>query len=135
MATPIDKYYTYLYSTITECNDRNCATLSNDNIRDEIHRVIVEEEVDAHNITMDTFIQMPVTSNTQGENENKILTSQKRNKLDALAETLKTLKINDAEYYKSDSENTNYVKGDPASNPKVSTHTSKGGIKVTDTSN
>ena len=56
--------------------------------------------------------------------------------MDALAETLKGLKINDAGYCESDSENENYAKGNPTSNPKVATHTSDGKKrKVTDTSN
>ena len=83
--------------------------------------------LDAHNITADTFSQMPVTPNTQGDNENAILTSERLNNADALAETLKGLTINDAGYYESDSANENYAKGYPASNPKVATHTSNGG--------
>ena len=74
--------------------------------------------------------------NTQGENENTILASEKRNNLDALAETLKGLTINDAGYYESDSANENYTIGNTASDPKVATHTSDGRKrKFTDTSN
>ena len=40
--------------------------------------------LDAQNVTVDTFSQ---TSNTQRENKNKILTSEKLDKLYALAET------------------------------------------------
>ena len=79
MATPRDKYYTELYRTITDFNDPNGAPFSNDNIRDEIRRRIVEEEAETHNVTVDTFSQTPVTPNTQGDNENTILTSEKRN--------------------------------------------------------
>ena len=82
---------------------------------------------------MVTFCQSPVTTNTKGQNANTILTSQRINNLDTLAETLKVLTINDAGYYNS---GKNYAEGDPASNPKVATHTSDGNkIKVTDTSN
>ena len=82
---------------------------------------------------MDTFSQ---TSNTQRENKNTILTSEKRDKSDTLAETLKGLTINNAGYYESDSVNANGAKGDPASDPKISNHTSDvNKIKVTDTSN
>ena len=92
--------------------------------------------MNAHNITVDTFSQTPVTSNTQGENKRTILTSEKRNKLDILAETLKGLKINNTGYYESESANANDAKGDPVSDPKVATHTSYGKkIKVTDTIN
>ena len=52
--------------------------------------------VDAHNVTADNFSQ---TSNTQRENENAILTSEKLDKSDALAATLKELANNDAAYY------------------------------------
>ena len=100
--------------------------MSNEKIRDAIRRVFVEEEVDAHNVTVDTFSQTHVTSNTQGENENKILTSEKRNKSDALADTFKGLTINDAGYYESGSENENDAEGDPASDMKVATHTIDG---------
>ena len=79
MATPRDKYYTEFYRTITDCNYRNGAPFSNEKIPDEIRRGIVEEEVETHNVTVDTFSQSPVTPNTQGDNENTILTSEKRN--------------------------------------------------------
>ena len=82
---------------------------------------------------MDTFCQSPVRPNTQGENENAILKSERLNDSDVLAETLKGLKINDAGYYNSDKHD---VEGDPTSNPKVATRTSDGKKrKFTDTSN
>ena len=82
---------------------------------------------------MDTFSQ---TSNTQIENENTILTSEKQDKSDALVEMLKRLTINDTGYYESESANKNGTKSDPASAPKISTHTSdRKKINVTDTSN
>ena len=62
-------------------------------------RVIAKEEtvshtitLDAHNVTVDTFSQ---TSNTQ----RGILTIENLDKLDALAETLKELTINNNGYY------------------------------------
>ena len=73
---------------------------------------------------MNTFSNTPDTPNTQGENKNTILTSERLDKLDALAETLDNLIINDAGYYESDSTNANYAKGDPASDPEISTHSS-----------
>ena len=89
--------------------------------------------MDSHNVTADTFCQAPVTPNTQGENANEILTSERLNNLDALAETLKGLIINEAVYYNSEK---NDAEGDPTSNPKVANHTSDGKkIKVTDTIN
>ena len=50
----------------------------------------------AHNVTVDTFC---LTSNTQRDNENTILTSENLDKSDALAEKLKVLTINGARYY------------------------------------
>ena len=126
MATPRDKYHTELLTTIKDCNDRNGAPLSNDKIQYSIHRFNVEEESDTHNVTVNTFYQTPIKPNIQGETENAILTSERINNLDALAETLKGLTINNAENYESDK---NDAKGDPASDPKVATHTSDGGKK------
>ena len=68
MATPRDKYYTELNTSITNFNNRNGAPLSNDNIQDAINIFIVEEESEAHNVTVYNFCQTPVTPNTQGEN-------------------------------------------------------------------
>ena len=48
--------------------------------------------------------------NTQRDNENTILTIEKRNNSDALAETLKGLTINNDVYYESESENMNDTK-------------------------
>ena len=92
--------------------------------------------MDSHNVTVDTFSQTPVTPNTKGENENSIFTSEKRDKSDALTETLNNLTINNDRYYESDSANVNDAKGDPASDLKVATHTiERNKRKVTDTSN
>ena len=91
MATQRDKYYTKMYETLVDYNDRNDAPLFNEKIQQAILKVISEEESDArninsdvHNLTMDTFCQTPVTPNTQGENENAILTSETLNNSDAL---------------------------------------------------
>ena len=89
--------------------------------------------MDVHNVTVYAFSH---TSNTQRDNTNAILTSEKLDKSDDLAETLNYLTINDSEYYISDSVNANNEKGDPASNPKTVTHTSGGNKrKVENTSN
>ena len=59
--------------------------------------------------------------------------SERINNSDALTETFKGLTINKAGYYET---GKNDAKGDPASDPKVATHTSDGKkIKVTDPSN
>ena len=108
-----------------------------------MHKYVAEEEPDSHTLTLDdhtvtadTLSQTPATPNTQGDNENTILTCEKKNNSDALAETLKWLTINDAGYYESDLANKSDAKGDPASDPKVATNTSdRKKRKVTDTSN
>ena len=64
----------------------------------------------SHNATADTISQTP---SIQRENANAILTSKKLVKSDELAEMLKDLKINEAEYYVSESANANDEKGDP----------------------
>ena len=65
-----------------------------------------------------------------------VLKSEKLDKSDALAGTLKESKINDAGYFASYSENANDAKGNNSSDPKTVTHTSdRNKIKVMDTSN
>ena len=95
MATPRDKYYTKMYKTLVDYNDRKDAPVSNEKIQQEMRKLITKEEADArnitsdsHNATADNFCQTPVTPNTQRENENAILTSERLNNLDVLAETL-----------------------------------------------
>ena len=91
--------------------------------------------LDANNVTMDNFCQSPVTANTKGENVNAIFTSERRNILEMLAETLKGLTldstINDSAYYNSDEYD---AEGDPKIDPLLATHISDGKKrKVTDT--
>ena len=88
--------------TLVYYNDRNSVPLSKEKILQAINKVIAEKELDAQNVTADNFSQTPVTPNTQRENENAILTSERLNNSDALAETLKCLTINNAGYYESD---------------------------------
>ena len=128
MATPRDKYYSKMLETLVDYNYHNNAPLSNKKILQAISKVIAEEEadelnitLDAHNITMDTFWQSTITTITQGENANEVLTSERINNSDALVKTLKMLTINDTGYYNSEK---NDAEGDPESNPKVATHTS-----------
>ena len=126
-----DKYCAEILRTITDYNERKNAPLSKENILEAVNKVISEEESDSHNVTADTFSH---TSNTRKENGNVILASEKLDKLDELAETLKYLTINDAEYYVSNLANPNDEKCDPTSNLKTVIHTSdKKKIKVKDT--
>ena len=126
--------------TLVDYNEHNNAQLSNEKLQHAISKVMVETEAqerniipDVHNVTMDILCQYPVTTNTQEENANGILTSEKINNSDALTEFLRGSTINDNGYYNSDE---NEAEDDPASYPKVATHTSDGKkIKVTDNIN
>ena len=62
MANSIDKYFTEILMTITDYNECNDTPLFNDKILEAIHKVIAEEELDSHNLTVDNFRH---TSNTQ----------------------------------------------------------------------
>ena len=85
-----------MYETLVEYNDRKDAPFSNEKIKQAILQVIAEEEADPNNVTVGTFCQTPVMPNTQGDNESPILTSERLNNSDALAETLRVLTVNDA---------------------------------------
>ena len=97
-----------------------------------------EEERNTNNVTMDTFIHPPVTTNAPREKAD--VANEKRISLDCLTETIKgfnrlTLQstIND---YANDHSNKNVPESDPKSDPFVDTHTSdenKGKITDTDT--
>ena len=85
MATPRDKYHTELFRTIIDFNDCNSEPLSNENILNEMYIIIAEY---AHNITSDTH-NLNVNNfsqkfDTQRENKNTILISEKRDKSDEL---------------------------------------------------
>ena len=56
MATSRDKFYTKMYETLIDYNERNDAPLSIEKIQQEINKVIAEEELDAHIITLDAHI-------------------------------------------------------------------------------
>ena len=131
MATSREKYYMEMYKTLTNNNDQNDASLSNDNIQEAIHKFI-EEESDYNNVTVDNFSH---TANTQRGNANAIFTSENLEKSDKMADKIKDLTINDAEHYVSNSAIANDKKCNPASDPKTATHTSESKGKVTDTSN
>ena len=79
--------------TITDYNGRSDAPLSNEKIQEAILKII-EELLDSNNVTADDFSH---AFNTQIENANTILTSEKLDKLDKLEETLKDLTINNTE--------------------------------------
>ena len=128
MENPRDKYYMKCFRTITDYNNCNDVPFSNENIQDTIHRFISKEEMDYHSITLDshnvTVDNFSRTSNKQIDNNNTILTSEKLEKLDDMAETLKGLAINNSGYYELGSTNANDAKNNTARNPKMNTHTS-----------
>ena len=83
-----------------------------------------EESIsDANNITVDTFSH---ASNTQRDHSNAIFTSEKLEKSDELADTLKDLTIKNAKYYVSNSANASGAQGNLTRNPKTVTHTRNG---------
>ena len=55
--------------------------------------------------------------------------------MDELSDALKDLKINNAEYYESDTATTSDSQGDPTHDPKTFTHTRNRKGRVTDTIN
>ena len=88
--------------------------------------------VDVNNVTTDTFSH---TSNTQKENANTILTSEKLDKSDELVNAVNNLTINDNEYYESTLATASDTQGDLTRNLETSTHTRNGKETVTYISN
>ena len=133
-----------MLETKVDYNDYNNAPLCNENLRQEVSKVMEETEEEerdsernANNMTMDTFChQSPVTTNTQGEIAN--VTNEGQISSEILAESIKGFNgltiqstINDAAYYDSEEDD---AESDPNSDPKVATHTSdKNKRKITDT--
>ena len=102
----------------------------------EMEDVERDAERNANNMTMDTFIQSPVTTNTQRNIAN--LPKERQISYGILAETLKGFKgltlqstINNFVYYNSEEDD---VESNPNRDPKVATHVSdRKKRKVTDT--
>ena len=62
VATWRDIYYTEMYKTLTDYNDHNNIPLSNDNIWEEIHKIVEEESISySNNITAGTCSHTPNT--------------------------------------------------------------------------
>ena len=68
----------------------------------------------ANNVTTDI---LSYTFNAQKENLNAIFTSEKLDKLDELIDAVNYLTINDARYYKSNTETARDTQGDHRRNP------------------
>ena len=104
--------------TLVDYNDRNNATLSNEEILQAVSKFMSETEEEesdtkhnAKNVTMDTFNNSPVTTNTQRESAN--MKNERRIYLYILEETIEasnglTIKstINDYAYYNSEEDET-----------------------------
>ena len=131
-----------MLDTLVDYNDLQNAPFLNKKLRQSISKVMAETKEKEHNIipddnnvTMDTFCQSPITTNTQRENADTIFTSERIITSDILSETLKGLTlystINESSYYNSDKDDAErYTKSDPL----VDTHTGDGNKrKVTDT--
>ena len=142
MATPKDKYNTNMLEILIDHNDRHNVTLSNEKLQQAVSIVMAEmeeEECDAkrntNNLTMDTFIQSPVATNTQRKIAN--VPNERQISSNILAETIKGFKrltlqskIKNSVYYHSDKNN---AESDPKSDQVVATHTSdRKKRKVTD---
>ena len=126
-----------LLQTMIEHNDRRKTLFSKEKLRKAINMIVSEteeEECNANNVTIDTFIQTPVTTNTP--REKKDVTNERRISLDSLTETLKgfnrlTLQstINDSAF---DHSNKNVTKSEPKGDHLISTHTNdRKKIKIT----
>ena len=79
--------------------------------------------MDAKNVTEDTFSHASIAKR---ENVNTIFTSEKLEKLDKLADAVKKLTINNAEYYELNTATASDAQGDLTSDPETVTHTSNG---------
>ena len=98
--------------TLIDHNDRHNVPLSNEKLRQGVSTVMAEKEEEecdtkcnANNLTMDTFIQSPATTNTPRNIAN--VPNERRISLDILAETIKVFKrltlqstINDSADYR-----------------------------------
>ena len=80
-----------------------------------------------NNITVDTFSH---TYNTKRENANAIFTIEKVDKSNDLVDTSNHLKINDAEYYISNSVTLSEAQGNLTRNLRAVTHNRKGKEKL-----
>ena len=90
VATQEDEYYTNMLETIFEHNDLHNVPFYNEKLWQSVSTIMEEteeEECDAkrnaNNVTMDTFIQFPVTTNTPRKKTN--VTNERKISLDSMA--------------------------------------------------
>ena len=94
MATQKEEEYTNLLETIIYHNDCYNVPFSNEKLRQAVSTIMSETEEgergakrNSNNITMDTFIKSPTTSNTPRKKTN--VPNERRISSDILAETIK----------------------------------------------
>ena len=95
-----------------------------------------DEKLNTNNVTADTFIQPPVTTNAPIEKTD--VANKRRIYLDILKETIKGFNISTLQSTinnsADDHSNKNVTESDPKIDPLVDTHTSdENEIKITDT--
>ena len=97
MATPRDEYYTKILGTLIYHNNCHKEPLSSEELRQAVSRVMSEteeEECDAkcntNNVTMDDFIQSPVTINAPRNKAN--VPNQRQITSGIMAEEIKVFK-------------------------------------------
>ena len=120
MDTQKEEYYMDLLQTMIEHNDRRKTLFSKEKLRKAINMIVSEteeEECNANNVTIDTFIQTPVTTNTPREKTD--VANERQIYSESLTETLKgfnrlTLQstINNSAF---DHSNKNVTKSEPKS--------------------
>ena len=115
MANSKNNYYTEIFNTLTDYNERNNTPLINSNIIKAIRKFMEEESLtDANNVTADTFSH---DSSAQRENANAIFTNEKLDKSYELVDAVMNLTIDDAEYYESKTATISDAQGDLTSDP------------------
>ena len=138
MDTQKEEEYMDLLQNMIEHNDRRKTLFSKEKLRKAINMIVSEteeEECNASNVTIDTFIQTPVTTNTPREKTD--VANERQIYSESLTETLKgfnrlTLQstINNSAF---DHSNKNVTKSEPKSDQLIPTHTNDGKKrKITD---
>ena len=143
MATPRDEYYTKMLETLIDHNDRHNAPLSSEKLQQAVSKVMAETEEEeceaernANNVTMDTFLQSPVTIYTQrkyanGTNERRIASYNMKETIKEFHGLTIQSTISDSAYYDSEE---HAALSNPKIDSSVATNTSdRNERKITET--
>ena len=90
MSTDKKEYFTGLLETMIGHNDRTKTPLSKEKLLQVINTIVTEteeEDLNVNNVTMETLIHPPVTTNAPIEKTD--VTNERRISSDSLAETIK----------------------------------------------